>query len=85
MDEFVGHGIAIMASSAADEVSRLGPNGNHSMFTGALSTAIALNKKVTKGKTSLDDIYDETLHLVKAWNKENPGKYDNCCDCKHNQ
>lgn len=74
MGEFVGHGIAIMASSAADEVSRLGPNGNHSMFTGALSTAIALNKKVKKGKTSLDDIYDEMMHLVKAWNKENPGK-----------
>lgn len=74
MEEFVGHGIAIMASSAADEVSRLGPNGNHSMFTGALSTAIAINKKVTKGKTSLDDIYDEMMHLVKAWNRENPGK-----------
>lgn len=29
---------------------------------------------MTKGKTSLDDIYDEMMHLVKAWNKENPGK-----------
>lgn len=74
MDEFAGHGIAILASSAADEVSRLGPNGNHSMFTGALSSAIALNKKVRKGQTSLVDIYDEMMRLVKAWNQQNPGK-----------
>lgn len=74
MEEFVGHGIAVIASSAANEVSRLGPGGNHSMFTGALSTAIAMNKKVRKGKTSLNDIYDGMMHLVEAWNRENPGK-----------
>lgn len=74
MDSFAGHGIAVMASSAADEVSRLGPKGNHSMFTGALSTAIALKKRVSKGKTSLHDIYDATMRLVSAWNRENPGK-----------
>lgn len=74
MEEFAGRGIAIMASLSADEVSRLGPNGNHSMFTGALSTAIAIRKKVSKGRTSLNDIYDETLQLVNAWNRANPGK-----------
>lgn len=74
MNDFAGHGIAVLASSAANEVSRLGPNGNHSMFTGALSTAIGLNKRVHEGKTSLNDIYEETMHLVKAWNQTNPGK-----------
>ena len=74
VEDFAGHGIAVLASSAADEVSRLGPNGNHSMFTGALSTAIGLNKRIREGKTSLNDIYDEMMHLVKAWNQANPRK-----------
>lgn len=74
MESFAGHGTAILASSAADEQSRLGPNGNHSMFTGALSTAITMNHKISKGKTSLNDIYDEMMHLVQAWNRANPEK-----------
>lgn len=74
MEQFANHGIAIFASSAANEVSRLGPNGTHSMFTGALSTAIIMNKNIREGKTSLNDIYHETMHLVSAWNANNPGK-----------
>lgn len=74
MDDFAGHGIAVLAASSANEVARLGPNGNHSMFTGALSTAIAFNKRVKQGKISLQDIYEETMHLVKAWNVQNPEK-----------
>ena len=46
MSDFAGKGIAVFASSSADEVSRLGPGENHSMFTGALSSAIALKKKI---------------------------------------
>jgi hypothetical protein len=74
IDSFAGRGIAVLASSSADEVSRLGPNGNHSMFTGALSTSIAMRRKVRKGKVSLQDIYDNTLQLVNEWNRQNPGK-----------
>lgn len=33
-----------------------------------------MNKKVRKGKTSLNNIYDGMMHLVEAWNRENPGK-----------
>lgn len=74
LNDFVGHGIAVMASSAADEVARLGPNGGCSAYTGALSTAIIANKKVRKGKLSLEDINDETQHLIRAWNNQNPDK-----------
>lgn len=74
VNDFAGHGIAIMASSSADEVSRLGPRGNHSVFTGALSTAIRVNKNIRKGRLSLEDIYAETKRLVLALNKHNPGK-----------
>ena len=74
MADFAGRGIAVMASSSADEVSRLGPNDNHSMFTGALSSAITLNRNTRKGRISLDDIYEGMIRLVKAWNANNPGK-----------
>lgn len=50
LDMFAGHGIAVYASSSDDEVSRLGPNGNHSMFTGALSSAIISPSIVHKGQ-----------------------------------
>lgn len=74
INSFVGKGIAVFASSAANEVSRLGPNGNHSMFTGALSTAIASTSPIRKGIMTLQDIVEETQSLVRAWNKHNPGK-----------
>ena len=74
MTDFAGKGIAVLASSAADEVARLGPGGNHSMFTGALSTAINQSKKVHEGNVSLSDIYDETMFFVNAWNRNNPDK-----------
>lgn len=74
IEKFQGHGTAVMASSAQDEVSRLGPGNNHSMFTGAVSSVIAVKRKVRKGRTSLSDIFDGTRELVDIWNKKNPGK-----------
>lgn len=74
---FAGHGIAVYASSAENEVSRLGEDGNHSMFTGALSSAITSSSIIHKGQIDLDDIYRETQRLVLGWNKKNPGKEQN--------
>jgi len=71
---FAEHGIAVIASTAGNELARLGPNNNHSMFTGALSTAIVTNKKIRKGLADLNDIYAETKRLVEIWNSQNPGK-----------
>ena len=72
--DFAGHGIAVLASSSADQVSRLGPGANHSLFTGALSTAMVHNKKIRKGRLSLTDINEEAQRLVRAWNQNNSGK-----------
>ena len=72
--DFAGHGIAVLASSSADQVSRLGPGANHSLFTGALSTAMVHNKKIRKGRLSLTEINEEAQRLVRAWNQNNPGK-----------
>ncbi len=74
MSDFMGKGIAVLASSSADEVARLGPSGDHSMFTGALTSAINLNRNTKRIRISLNEIYDETTRLVAAWNKQNPGK-----------
>ena len=72
--DFAGHGIAIMASSAANEKSRLGPDGNVSLYTSLLSTSIIENKKIYKGMLSLTDINDEVQKMMKGWNKKNPDK-----------
>lgn len=72
--DFAGHGIALLASSAANEVSRLGPGENHSMFTGALSTSIAMSKKIEQGKLSIQDIYAGTKEIIDVWNQQNSGK-----------
>lgn len=74
---FAGHGIAVYASSAENEVSRLGVNGNHSMFTGALFSALTSPSIIHKGQIDLDDIYSKTQQLVLGWNKRNPGKEQN--------
>ena len=77
VDEFVGHGIAVYASSAENEVSRLGPDGKHSMFTGALAAAMISPVIVHKGMIELGRLYEETQYLVKAWNKKYPDKAQN--------
>lgn len=73
LDMFVGNGIAVYASSSDNEVSRIGPNGNHSIFTGALFSAMISPSIIHNGKIRLEDIYSETQRLVHTWNSKNPG------------
>ncbi|MCC8168767.1 MAG: caspase family protein [Clostridiales bacterium] len=95
--DFAGHGIAVLASSAADEVSRivketgggcvtdragdefvslrLGPGGNHSLYTGMLSAAIMSSRIIKKGRISLQDIHEETCRLMQAWNRTHPAQH----------
>ena len=72
--DFAERGIAVFASSSADGESRLGPDGTHSLFTGALSSTILLRKNVRNGSLTLNDIAEGTRELVLAWNRENPEK-----------
>lgn len=74
VSEFAGHGIAIMASSAANEMSRCGTDGMGSIYTTLLSASLVNNKKAHKGFLSLTDINDEVQLLMKGWNKKNPDK-----------
>ena len=72
--DFAGHGIAVMASSAADEVSRFGPDGKGSVYTGILSASIITNSNIHKGLLSLTDINEEAQRLMKGWNEKNLDK-----------
>lgn len=72
--DYADRGIAVFASSSADEVSRLGPDGKSSVFTGALSAAILSDRKTEHGEVSFYDIYDETMQLINAWNQSFPEK-----------
>lgn len=72
--DFAGSGMAVFASSASDEASWLGVGGNHSLYTGILTTAMTLERKVRNGRVSLADINEEVKHITTAWNRENENK-----------
>lgn len=72
ISDFAGHGLAILASSAADEVSRLGPGGDHSVYSGMVSSAMQSVRAIRKGCLSLDAIHTEILELMENWNRRNP-------------
>lgn len=74
ISEFAGRGIAVLASSEADELSRLNSNRNASVFTVALSDSIKNRKNVKNGNLSLADIYDGMMIEISDWNKKNPEK-----------
>mgnify|MGYP000059717716 FL=1 len=74
VDDFAGHGIAVMASSASDEKSWLGVGGTHSLYTGILTTVMTVNRKIRHGKVSLADINEEVKQLIKIWNMKNPDR-----------
>lgn len=73
-ESFAERGIAVIASSSKDELSRLGETNDHSMFTGVLSSVLLNNKKIRKGRVDISDIFEDTKAIVNIWNSKNPGK-----------
>ena len=69
---FAGRGIAVMASSAADEKSWLSDNGDASLYTKIIAAAFMSRRNIHKGFISLSDIADETRYLMQLWNKTFP-------------
>lgn len=92
--EFAGKGIAVMASTSADETARLWPEKKCSVFTGALSQAImeltapAAGRQTpspledplaagiirSRGKVSLNDIYDMMMRIITIRNYLDPAR-----------
>ena len=69
---FAGRGIAVMASSAADEKSWLSENKDASIYTKIAAAAISSRRNIHKGYISLDSIADEVRYLMQLWNKTFP-------------
>ncbi len=74
MSEFAGKGIAVMASSAPNEQSRLNTDIGASVFTVALSESITSRLRVKKGFLSLNQIYEGMMDNIDIWNQRNPEK-----------
>lgn len=74
---FVGSGIAILASSASDQESRLDSEKKHSLFSGIVGTAMMSKRNVRKGLLSFEDICHEVFELMEVWNKAYPNKMQN--------
>ena len=74
ISEFAGKGIAVIASSCADEISRPGPGGEYSVFTIMLAHSIVAGHKPLQEKVSLNEIYDTMMQMMAKWNDEHPDR-----------
>ena len=74
LSSFAGRGTAVMASSAADQASRITGPGGASIFTRALTAAMGEKRLVRRGRISLQDLFDETAFYVSLWNGRHPEK-----------
>ena len=88
--DFAGKGIAVMASTSADETARLWPERKCSVFTGALAQAIIeltappaerqtllpLTAGISRssGRVSLNDIYDVMMRIITIRNYHAPAR-----------
>ena len=71
---FAGKGIAVIASSCADEISRPWPGGEYSVFTIMLAHSIVKAHKPLQEKVSLNEIYDAMMQMMARWNEEHPDR-----------
>ena len=69
---FAGRGMAVMASSAADETSWLSEQKDASLYTKIVSSAFTSRRNIRKGFISLGEIADEVRYLMQLWNRTYP-------------
>ena len=67
-ESFAGHGMAILASSSANEVSRLDESGQYSLYTGIVNMAMLSRRNVRQGRISLHAIQQNIQELMEIWN-----------------
>lgn len=67
-ESFAGHGMAILASSSANEVSRLDESGQYSLYTGIVNMAMFSRRNVRQGRISLHAIQQNIQELMEIWN-----------------
>ncbi|MEW8956512.1 caspase domain-containing protein [Clostridium sp.] len=73
IEEFVGRGYAVLASSGANEYSYPHPDLEISLYTKFLCEALKDFHIIKEGKKSLYDINRLIFLYLEIWNKRNPG------------
>lgn len=71
-ESFAGHGMAILASSSANEVSRLDESGRYSLYTGIVNMAMLSRRNVRRGRLSLHTIQQSIQEFMEIWNSRYP-------------
>ena len=69
-----GRGIAVMASSSADEISWVSENKDASLYTKIVAAAFTSRRNIHGGYIALNDIADEVRYLMQSWNKSFPDR-----------
>lgn len=73
IEDFVGHGCAVMASCGANEVSGFNSESFLSTYTGFLCDAFLCKYLVRQGRKSLEDINEALCRYITVWNSRNNG------------
>ncbi len=71
---YTGHGTAVFASCGADAISRSGPGGQGSLYTGMFAAAACSARSLYQGQRSLERISREVGILMEAWNRQHPDR-----------
>lgn len=72
LERYIGHGTAILASSSAGQVSRLGPGGESSLFTTFLAASLQSQRLLRQGMLSIHDVKDHIRFLMGKWTETHP-------------
>ncbi len=74
VDDFVGKGYAVLASSNSAQSSYPVPDKSISLFTANLCYALSSKSLIKNGKKTLYDIRNLLFLTMDIWNRRNPGK-----------
>ena len=74
ISDYAGRGIAVMASSAADEASWIGKGGSCSLYTELVCQVMESGVQVRNGMIFLNDINEEVRYQMEAWNRAHPAE-----------
>lgn len=74
IDDFVGKGYAVLASSNSAQSSYPVPDKSISLFTANLCYALSAKFLIKNGKKKLYDIHNLLFLTMDIWNRRNPGK-----------
>ncbi len=74
IDNFAGHGYAVLASCGSEQKSGFNDERKISIYTGFLVDALTSRFLIKRGRKSLEEINEAIFQFAKAWNRNNHSK-----------